>query len=210
MTTHAEQAAKIYPDMATSQPTAQSAPKSDAYVSPYDAFDRAAKAATPADAHAIINGREPKTSVIEKNSVAQKPAGTSGAQEKTATQSSSAAPVDVTQATQTVTSVAEELGVMTDTIPSELSDYVAKKGYGAEDVGELMQLHTRAIQHAQSVQVEKWTSETLDTFSEQDIGVAKQALNRYATPELKALLNATGLGSHPEVVALFTRIGGGR
>lgn len=38
-------------------------------------------------------------------------------------------------------------------------------------------------------------------------GIASQAYKHYATPELRAILNGSGLGAHPEVVRLFYRIG---
>lgn len=39
------------------------------------------------------------------------------------------------------------------------------------------------------------------------IGIAKAALDRFGTPELKKALEESGLGSHPEVVRLFYRLG---
>lgn len=36
---------------------------------------------------------------------------------------------------------------------------------------------------------------------------AQQALGKYATPALKGFLKETGLGSHPEVIRLFARLG---
>lgn len=41
---------------------------------------------------------------------------------------------------------------------------------------------------------------------EKNIAVAQRALNTFATPELKALLEQ-GMGSHPEVIRMFLRIG---
>jgi len=41
----------------------------------------------------------------------------------------------------------------------------------------------------------------------QNAEVARQALDRFATPELKELLNKTGLGNHPEMVRVFARFG---
>ncbi len=40
-----------------------------------------------------------------------------------------------------------------------------------------------------------------------NLSIAKQALQRYSTPELDALLIETGLGSHPDLVRAFVRIG---
>lgn len=40
-----------------------------------------------------------------------------------------------------------------------------------------------------------------------NLGVAKKAMEAFATPELRALLNESGLGDHPEVIRLFFRAG---
>lgn len=40
-----------------------------------------------------------------------------------------------------------------------------------------------------------------------NLGVAKKALDAYATPELKKLLNDSGLGNHPEVIRTFFKVG---
>lgn len=40
-----------------------------------------------------------------------------------------------------------------------------------------------------------------------NVGVAQKALAQFGTPELSTMLKESGLGSHPEVVRLFHRIG---
>lgn len=41
----------------------------------------------------------------------------------------------------------------------------------------------------------------------ENLGIAKQALDTFGTPELKALLNESGLGNHPEIIRAFYRAG---
>lgn len=41
----------------------------------------------------------------------------------------------------------------------------------------------------------------------ENLGVAKQALDKFGTPELKELINASGLGNHPEMIRFFYRTG---
>jgi hypothetical protein len=60
---------------------------------------------------------------------------------------------------------------------------------------------------------EQWT-ETSKTDKEfggdklqENLGVAKAALDKYGSPELKDLLNQSGLGSHPEIIRFFYRAG---
>lgn len=45
-----------------------------------------------------------------------------------------------------------------------------------------------------------------DKFDE-SLGAAKKAIETFATPELRQLLETSGLGDHPEVIRLMTRIG---
>lgn len=40
-----------------------------------------------------------------------------------------------------------------------------------------------------------------------NVGLAKQALDQFGTPELKEALEITGTGSHPEIIRFFYRVG---
>ena len=42
---------------------------------------------------------------------------------------------------------------------------------------------------------------------EQNLAAAKLGLSKFGTPELNTLLRTSGLGNHPEVIRVFTRIG---
>ena len=42
---------------------------------------------------------------------------------------------------------------------------------------------------------------------QENLGVARKALDAFGTPELKSLLDQTGFGNHPEIVKAFWRIG---
>jgi hypothetical protein len=42
---------------------------------------------------------------------------------------------------------------------------------------------------------------------DENLGVARKAIDTFGSPELKALLNSTGLGNHPEVVKLAFKVG---
>lgn len=42
---------------------------------------------------------------------------------------------------------------------------------------------------------------------DQSIAVARRAIARFASPELKELLNQSGLGDHPEVIRAFIKVG---
>lgn len=66
---------------------------------------------------------------------------------------------------------------------------------------------------AQAAQVKAWAKAVT---TDQEIGGAKWAENRaviarardaFATPELVQLMESTGLGSHPEIIKLFVKVG---
>lgn len=42
---------------------------------------------------------------------------------------------------------------------------------------------------------------------QENLSYAKKALDAYATPELRTLLNDSGLGNHPEIIRAFVRAG---
>jgi len=42
---------------------------------------------------------------------------------------------------------------------------------------------------------------------DENLAVAKKAMDAFATPELKTLLNETGMGNHPEIIRAFYRAG---
>lgn len=42
---------------------------------------------------------------------------------------------------------------------------------------------------------------------EQNLGIARKALEAFGTPELRDVLNATGFGNHPEIIKAFYKAG---
>ncbi|MFA6051557.1 MAG: hypothetical protein WC762_03105 [Methylobacter sp.] len=42
---------------------------------------------------------------------------------------------------------------------------------------------------------------------DENLGIAKTALDAFATPELKEILTTTGLGNHPDLIRMMVRIG---
>lgn len=41
----------------------------------------------------------------------------------------------------------------------------------------------------------------------ENLGLARKAMDQFATPELRTLLNESGMGNHPEVIRMFVRVG---
>jgi hypothetical protein len=78
------------------------------------------------------------------------------------------------------------------------------------DVGAKM-AQRQAQAHAKLV--ETWTEQVKTDKEiggdqlEQNLGIARKALEQFGTPELKDVLNSTGLGNHPAFVKAFLKIG---
>lgn len=74
-----------------------------------------------------------------------------------------------------------------------------------------------AIQKHQAEQIEAMRSEWANAATkdaefggeklQENLSVAKKALEAFGTPELRQLLNESGLGNHPEVIRLLYRAG---
>lgn len=83
----------------------------------------------------------------------------------------------------------------------------------AKKLADLAATRARAQHEAHAALVTGWAEQVK---TDKDIGgdklaenlaVAKKAIDQFGSPELKDLLNSTGLGNHPEVVKLAWRIG---
>lgn len=78
--------------------------------------------------------------------------------------------------------------------------------YGSTIMPQLIKQQADAWQKqvtdwAETVQADKELS------SVESIGNAQKAMEQFGTPELKEYLNETGLGNHPELIRIFSKIG---
>lgn len=76
----------------------------------------------------------------------------------------------------------------------------------AQDVTTTMQAHIEQVRNEWS-EASRTDKEFGGDKLDENLAVAKQALDTFGTPELTALLTESGLGSHPEVVRAFFRVG---
>ena len=100
----------------------------------------------------------------------------------------------------TFTATAKELG-LSQAHAQKLVDLQAQN-VKAEIDGRLAAFNT---------QVETWEKETRAHYgadADKQFAVAARAMEQIGTPELKTLLDDSGLGSHPEVVKFFANAGG--
>lgn len=85
---------------------------------------------------------------------------------------------------------------------------------------KLISMHAKTLQSMQEAQqaqrsemIESWAKEAKadkeiggDKF-DANLSVAKSALDKFGTPELKEMLDSSGLGNHPEVIRFFHKVG---
>ncbi len=83
----------------------------------------------------------------------------------------------------------------------------------AKKLADLAANRARAQHEAHAALVTGWAEQVKNDKEiggeklTENLSVAKKAIDQFGTPELKDLLNSTGLGNHPEVVKLAWRIG---
>ena len=82
------------------------------------------------------------------------------------------------------------------------------------DMGGLMRTKVMADHQAQQAQVHNdWAEQSRSDKEfggakmDENLAIAGKAINAFATPELKALLDSTGIGNHPEMIRAFYRAG---
>jgi len=100
----------------------------------------------------------------------------------------------------------KELGFTQDQV-NKLVEMDAKRQQG------MVQAYQQQMQQHRQQQLGEWLGELKADAEfggakfESNVAVAQKALGEFGTPELSKYLAETGLGSHPEVVRLFHRIG---
>lgn len=78
---------------------------------------------------------------------------------------------------------------------------------------ELQQAQDKAAETAFNEQVDKWFSESKadkefgGALFDESMQSAQKAIGKYGTPQLKELLNQSGLGNHPEIVRFCVKVG---
>lgn len=171
--------------------------------------DTTAATSTPSN-----DAGEPTTTA----STAANPAGT--ADTTTATSTTAASTTD-TKATEPVVPESYELkmpeGVQLDSAAAEEFTVIAKElkldqaaAQKLADIGAKMATR-QAEAHAQLV--DSWTAQVKTDKEiggdklDENLGIARKAIDTFGSPELKDLLNSTGLGNHPEVVKLAFKVG---
>lgn len=111
----------------------------------------------------------------------------------------------------------QEGRVFDDAIIAVYSDAARELNLSNEDAQKMLDKVAPVMAERQLAQIDavktEWESSAKtdkefggDKLTE-NLGTAKKALEAFGTPELKTLLNESGLGNHPEVIRLLFRAG---
>lgn len=96
------------------------------------------------------------------------------------------------------TTIAKELKLDQATA-QKLADIAAKQAQ------RQVEAHTKLVESwVESVKADK---DIGGDKLEENLGIARKALDTFGTPELRDVLNASGLGNHPEVIKAFVKAG---
>ena len=106
------------------------------------------------------------------------------------------------EAASELKSLAKELG-----LKQEGAQKVADIGVKLAQKWEARQAEALKEMKSSWVESSKADKEIGGDKLNENLAVAKKALDVFGTPELKTLLNESGLGSHPEIVRAFYRAG---
>tara|TARA_R110000803_G_scaffold4054_6_gene13895 strand:- start:8176 stop:8781 length:606 start_codon:yes stop_codon:yes gene_type:complete len=147
---------------------------------------------------------EPTVGDVESDATAEGDAG-----EDTGDDSGNYADFEMPEGLELDTALAEkfnpimkELGLTQEqaqSLASKMAEHVQAQGQGQRD--------------AYSQQLDSWNAASKadkeiggDNFDE-SVGLAQYAVDKLGTPELKTVLNDYGVGSNPEIIRAFTRMG---
>ncbi len=109
-------------------------------------------------------------------------------------------------------------GVQADAAALDQFKGVAKElGLSQDQAQKLVDMQANAVKQQQDAAQAQW-NETVKTWKaeaiqslganyQKELAVAAKARDRFASPELRQLLNETGLANHKEVIGLFMQVG---
>lgn len=135
--------------------------------------------------------------------------------------SDTAPKADDTKATEPVVPEAYELqmpeGVELDKAAADEFTTIAKElkldQAAAQKLADIAAKQAQRQVDAHTALVESWVEQVKadkdiggDKLNE-NLGIARKALETFGTPELRDVLNASGLGNHPEVIKAFVKAG---
>ena len=107
-----------------------------------------------------------------------------------------------------------ESGLLTQSVADSFGAVAKQLNLPQEGAQQVLDALAPAIQKAQTDHLKQASESWAAAVSADPVigkpeeqAIAKKAVDAFATPELKTLLNESGMGNHPEVVKLFHAIG---
>lgn len=107
-----------------------------------------------------------------------------------------------TELADDIKATAKELG-LTQSQAQKLADLALKRTESAQSQQAEMLAQARDEWAGQAKADKEFGGDAIEA----NLATARKALDTFGTPELKALLNESGLGNHPEVIRFFYRSG---
>ena len=107
-----------------------------------------------------------------------------------------------TEMADDIKATAKELG-LTQSQAQKLADLALKRTESAQSQQAEMLAQARDEWAGQAKADKEFGGDAIEA----NLATARKALDTFGTPELKALLNESGLGNHPEVIRFFYRSG---
>jgi len=131
-----------------------------------------------------------------------------------------------TQSTQSTEQTTESTTAEQPGAPEQYADFTVPENFSApiddfktwakennmtqESAQSVVDFYTSKVapqmQAQHEAQVSTWTKESTEKFGKEGIEAANNALSRFSTPEFNTFLQETGLGNHPEMIAIFKEI----
>ena len=107
--------------------------------------------------------------------------------------------------------------VLDDGVIGKFSEVAKELNLSQSNAQKVLDVMAPAIAERQQAALQAMTAEWADSARadkefggdklDENLAIAKTALEKFATPEFRTLLNDTGLGNHPEVLRVFVRAG---
>jgi len=107
--------------------------------------------------------------------------------------------------------------VLDEGVIGKFSEVAKELNLPQDKAQKVLDVMAPAIAERQQAALQAMTSEWAETSKadkefggdklDENLAIAKTALEKFATPEFRTLLNDTGLGNHPEVLRVFVRAG---
>ena len=107
--------------------------------------------------------------------------------------------------------------VLDDGVIGKFSEVAKELNLPQDKAQKVLDVMAPAIAERQAAALQSMTQEWAESARadkefggeklDENLAIAKTALDKFATPEFTKLLNDTGLGNHPEVLRVFVRAG---